>query len=83
MWTHIEGLIACPENISLSVPGKKKKKEQKLCKPVSLPPKNQISQPCCFQHVTSIDHDDRLRYFSMKEFIPFVRRPLPATPEEL
>ncbi|XP_023024619.2 uncharacterized protein [Leptinotarsa decemlineata] len=73
MWTHIERLVACPENISLSTPGKKKKKEKKPPKPAPLPPKSHISQPCCFQHITSVDRQDTGRYFSLKELLP---RPL-------
>jgi len=85
MWIEIEKLVACPENISLSVPGKKKRKEKKHPKPAPLPPKTHISQPCCFQHVTSVDQDDRSRYYSLKEFVPvtaFTRRNLSSTPEE-
>lgn len=71
MWAHVEGLVACPENISLSAPGKKKKKkEKKVPKPLPLPPKSHISQPCCFQHVTKVDRDDRSRYMSLKELVP-------------
>lgn len=71
MWNHIEQLVSCPENIQLSMPGKKKKKkEKKAIKPAPLPPKNHISQPCCFQHVTSVEHDDHNRFYSLKEFVP-------------
>lgn len=85
MWLEIEKLVACPENISLSVPGKKKRKEKKQFKPVPLPPKSHISQPCCFQHVTSVDQEDRARYYSLKEYVPvtaFTRKYLSSTPEE-
>ncbi|KAF5292493.1 hypothetical protein FQR65_LT01637 [Abscondita terminalis] len=84
MWTEIEKLVACPENISLSIPGKKKKKEKKVSKPVQLPSKSHISQPCCFQHVTSVDQDDRSRYYSLKEFVPisaFTGMDLSSMPE--
>ncbi|KAJ8945827.1 hypothetical protein NQ318_008711 [Aromia moschata] len=71
MWTHIERLVSCPENISLSTPGKKKKKkEKKQPKPAPLPPKSHISQPCCFQHITSVDRDDSSRFYSLKELLP-------------
>lgn len=71
MWTHVERLVACPENIQLSVPGKKKKrKEKKPPKPAPLPPKSHISQPCCFQHITSVEQDDRSRFYSLQEFVP-------------
>lgn len=73
MWTHIERLISDPENISLSAPGKKKKKkEKKPSKPAPLPPKSHISQPCCFQHVTTVARDDRSRYASLKQLVPKV-----------
>lgn len=72
MWLHVEQLVACPENISLSTPGKKKKKKEKKkqIKPAPLPPKSHISQPCCFQHITSVDREDTCRYFSFKELLP-------------
>ncbi|XP_018336706.1 uncharacterized protein LOC108745126 [Agrilus planipennis] len=84
MWTHIERLVACPENISLSVPGKKKKKKEKKPKPLPLPPKNQISMPCCFLQLTHVDHDDRSRFYSLREFVPvtastrYKKAPLPT-----
>lgn len=85
MWTHIERLVASPENISLSIPGKKKKKEKKPPKPAPLPPKSHISQPCCFQHVTSVDLEDRTRYLSLQKFVPgdVAVRILPTMPEEI
>nr|AEE61905.1 unknown [Dendroctonus ponderosae] len=70
MWNHIEKLVACPENISLSTPGKKKRKEKKEKKPLPLPSKSHISQPCCFQHITSVDKEDTERYYSLKELLP-------------
>lgn len=69
LWQHIECLVACPENISLSVPGKKKKKKPTQKKFV-LPAKSNISQPCQFQHVTSVDLADRSRYFSLQTLVP-------------
>ncbi|CAG9820279.1 unnamed protein product [Phaedon cochleariae] len=74
MWEHIERLVACPENISLSTPGKKKKKKAKKApKPPPLPPKSHISQPCCFQHITSVDRGDTDRFYSLKELLPHAR----------
>ncbi|KAG8034140.1 hypothetical protein G9C98_001224 [Cotesia typhae] len=70
LWQHIERLISCPENISLSVPGKKKKKKQPPQKKFVLPTKNNISQPCQFQHITSVDATDRSRYFSLQTLVP-------------
>ncbi|XP_036329284.1 uncharacterized protein LOC118741421 [Rhagoletis pomonella] len=69
---HIEKLVSNPENIALSLPGKKKQK-QKRVKPAPLPPKSQISQPCQFQHVTSVTKDDTDRYYSMQAFAPSVK----------
>ncbi|XP_043580989.1 uncharacterized protein LOC122567008 isoform X1 [Bombus pyrosoma] len=68
LWQHIERLVSCPENISLSIPGKKKKKPAQ--KKVVLPAKSNISQPCQFQHVTSVDAADRSRYFSLQTMVP-------------
>lgn len=84
MWLHIERLVACPENISLSVPGKKKKKEKKPPKPAPLPPKSHISQPCCFQHVTAVEIEDRPRFKSLQKYISQdALRILPSMPEEI
>lgn len=70
LWQHIEQLVACPENISLSVPGKKKKKKSPPPKKFVLPAKSNISQPCQFQHITSVDVADRSRYFSLQTLVP-------------
>ncbi|XP_071454540.1 uncharacterized protein MESR3 [Hetaerina americana] len=78
---HIESLTAKPENISLSVPGggwgssngssgARRRKLLQRNKRVELPPKSQISQPCCFQHVSSVDAADRNRYFSLQALVP-------------
>lgn len=68
IWTAIERLISDPENISLSVPGRKRK-QQKRPKPAPLPQKSQISQPCQFSHVTSVTTNDTHRYFSLQAFV--------------
>lgn len=71
LWLHIERLISCPENISLSVPGKNKKKNKKPVQKKFIPPaKSNISQPCQFQHVTSVDVTDKSRYFSLQTLVP-------------
>ncbi|XP_075225588.1 misexpression suppressor of ras 3 [Lycorma delicatula] len=69
MWQHIERLTACPENINLSLPGSRNKKQKK---PVyqPLPEKSHISQPCFFQHITNVDLNDRTRYFSLQTLLP-------------
>ncbi|XP_046664396.1 uncharacterized protein LOC124357045 isoform X2 [Homalodisca vitripennis] len=69
MWQHIDRLTADPENISLSVPKKNKKpKKKQAVQP--LPQKSHISQPCCFQHITSVEPGDRTRYFSLQTLLP-------------
>ncbi|XP_021937882.1 uncharacterized protein LOC110838706 isoform X2 [Zootermopsis nevadensis] len=70
MWGHVERLTARPENISLSVPGRRGKKPRRTPKPQPLPAKSHISQPCCFQHVTSVDVADRMRYLSLRVLVP-------------
>ncbi|XP_055590203.1 uncharacterized protein LOC129742336 isoform X2 [Uranotaenia lowii] len=82
MWVRVEELISNPENIALSAPGRKRKSKKKKStkqKPLVLPPKSQISQPCQFHHVTSVTADDTERYFSLQAFVaPPVKRPIPA-----
>lgn len=68
IWLAIERLISNPENISLSVPGRKRK-PTKRPKPAPLPQKSQISQPCQFSHVTSVTTNDQHRYFSLQAFV--------------
>ncbi|XP_058057710.1 uncharacterized protein LOC131208824 isoform X3 [Anopheles bellator] len=68
MWVRVEELTSNPENIALSAPGRKRK-TQKRAKPIVLPPKSQISQPCQFNHVTSVTTNDTPRYFSLQAFV--------------
>lgn len=68
MWVRVEELISNPENIALSAPGRKRK-TKKSTKPIILPPKSQISQPCQFHHVTSVTANDTPRYFSLQAFV--------------
>ncbi|XP_052865456.1 uncharacterized protein LOC128271838 isoform X2 [Anopheles cruzii] len=68
MWVRVEELTSNPENIALSAPGRKRK-TQKRAKPIVLPPKSQISQPCQFNHVTSVTTSDTPRYFSLQAFV--------------
>jgi hypothetical protein len=69
MWLSVERLISNPENIALSVSGRKKRKTPKRPKPAALPPKSQISHPCQFNHVTSVTSEDRPRFFSLQAFV--------------
>ncbi|KAI8125602.1 hypothetical protein FF38_14370 [Lucilia cuprina] len=73
LWQHMERLVSDPENIALSIPGRKKQK-QKRTKPAPLPPKAQISHPCQFHHVTSVTKDDTERYYSMQAFAAMSQR---------
>lgn len=45
---------------------------------VVLPRKSDISQPCCFQHVTNVEASDRTKYFSLQAFLPNSTQP-PST----
>ncbi|XP_058981570.1 uncharacterized protein LOC105262100 isoform X5 [Musca domestica] len=69
LWLHMERLISDPENIALSMPGRKKPKQKRI-KHAPLPPKAQISHPCQFHHVTSVTKEDTDRYYSMQAFAP-------------
>ncbi|KAF2357735.1 WH1/EVH1 domain [Trinorchestia longiramus] len=64
---QLESLTSNPENISLNAPGKKKKPKNKE-KPLKYKPprKNDISKPCNFHHVTSVDPEDRCRLYTLQ-----------------
>ena len=68
--SHIGRLISCPENINLSI-SKGKGKQQKPSRPPpkALPAKSHISQPCCFQHITSVGATDKHRYVSLQKLL--------------
>lgn len=68
---EIEQLTSDPLNISLSVPKQKKKKLKSIKKKekVKQPRKCDISQPCCFEHVTSVALDDKKKLFSMATLV--------------
>ncbi|CAO1359137.1 unnamed protein product [Diamesa hyperborea] len=68
IWQCVEKLISNPENIALSSPGRKKRSKKKS-KPMILPPKSQISNPCQFLHVTKVTAYDTPRYFSLQAFV--------------
>ncbi|XP_076069142.1 uncharacterized protein LOC143041191 [Oratosquilla oratoria] len=69
-YSHLERLISDPSNIALSGPGKKKRFKDKLPK-YKAPRKSDISLPCNFQHVTSVDACDKGRLFSLQIFSKF------------
>lgn len=66
-WQNVERLTSNPENIALSVPGRKRKTKPTKIKP--LPPKSQISLPCQFSHVTNVSAEDTARYHSLQVFM--------------
>lgn len=68
---RIEVLTSDPSNISLSGPSSKHRKQpKKTLQRVKLPKKADISQPCCFQHVTRVDLGDKANYFSLSTLTP-------------
>ncbi|KAF4520607.1 hypothetical protein B566_EDAN006018 [Ephemera danica] len=81
---EVESLTSRPENISLSAP---KSARNTLAKPTPvkrLPPKSQISQPCCFQHVGSVSAADHGRYFSLQTLVPSLApKPSPTSSQNL
>ena len=82
LFQHIEALCSDPANIRLSAPktsrtssflrrllgGGTTKKSPKI---VIVPPprKSDISQPCFFQHVTSVESSDRIKFFSLQALV--------------
>ncbi|KAK3859723.1 hypothetical protein Pcinc_018178 [Petrolisthes cinctipes] len=66
--SHIERLTSDPSNISLSGPSKKKNKVKEKIPKYKAPKKTDISTPCNFQHVTSVDACDKGRFFSLQAF---------------
>lgn len=83
LWSHIDRLTSDPENIRLSGPGARTKhgRKQKHRPPPArrLPDKANISQPCCFQHVTNVEVSDRSRYLSLQNLVPAVHQPQALT----
>lgn len=71
LWQSIERLMNNPENIALSIPGRKKRiiKKSRSSKPLALPPKSQISHPCQFLHVTKVTAYDTPRFYSLQAFV--------------
>lgn len=70
--SQVEQLTADPLNICLSVPKHKKNKIPKALKKKEKqkqPRKCDISQPCCFEHVTSVALDDKKKLFSMATLV--------------
>ena len=65
----VEDFTSVPANISLSGPRMKNKKCPKK-KPEKYKPPNKkdISQPCCFQHVTRVEPNDTSHLFTLQHF---------------
>lgn len=66
--SQLETLTSDPENISLSAPGKKKIKSKDKPPKYKAPRKTNISLPCNFHHVTTVDPADRSRLYSMQVY---------------
>ena len=64
----LEKLISDPANICLSGPGKKKEKNKEKSPKYKAPRKTDISNPCNFNHVTTVDPTDKSRFFSLQLF---------------
>ena len=65
---QLETLCSDPENIALSGPAHKKRRKKKVERYVR-PRKEDISQPCCFQHVTSVGVGDRERLYTLQSLV--------------
>ncbi|XP_037086475.1 uncharacterized protein LOC119107190 [Pollicipes pollicipes] len=65
---QLETLCADPANISLSGPAQKKRRKKKVERYVR-PRKEDISQPCCFQHVTSVGASDMDRFYTLQSLV--------------
>lgn len=70
MLDKVELLTSDPANISLSGPSSKlhKKNKKKKVERTKMPKKADISQPCCFQHVTSVDMGDKSHLYSLSTY---------------
>ena len=78
---YIETLTSDPANVRLSAPKTSRatnflrffssnKNNNNNNKTQPLPRKSDISQPCFFQHVTSVDSKDRGKLFSLQTLLP-------------
>ncbi|UYV77203.1 hypothetical protein LAZ67_15000114 [Cordylochernes scorpioides] len=65
---EVSRLTSDPLNISLSGPKSSKKKKKSATK-VKLPSKKDIGSPCCFQHVTSVELEDKDKIFSLATLV--------------
>ncbi|XP_076332369.1 uncharacterized protein LOC143237232 [Tachypleus tridentatus] len=66
---QVELLTSDPLNISLSIPKVKGKCTKKKPEKVKLPKKCDISLPCCFEHVTSIDIGDKEQFYTLASLV--------------
>ncbi|XP_013794566.1 uncharacterized protein LOC106478560 [Limulus polyphemus] len=67
---EIDRLTSDPLNISLSVPKKMGKTRKTKPTKVKLPKKCDISQPCCFQHVTTVGMQDQEHFYTLATLVP-------------
>ncbi|XP_013784075.1 uncharacterized protein LOC106468208 [Limulus polyphemus] len=66
---EIDRLTSDPLNISLSIPKMTSKTRKKKPVKVRLPKKCDISQPCCFQHVTAVDMQDKEQFYTLSTLV--------------
>ncbi|XP_013794698.1 uncharacterized protein LOC106478683 [Limulus polyphemus] len=66
---QVDLLTSDPLNISLSVPKAKGKNAKKKLEKIKLPQKCDISLPCCFEHVTSIDIRDKEQFYTLANLV--------------
>ncbi|XP_076311068.1 uncharacterized protein LOC143225479 [Tachypleus tridentatus] len=67
---EIDHLTSDPLNISLSIPKRMGKTRKKKPTKVKLPKKCDISQPCCFQHVTTVGLQDQKHFYTLSTLVP-------------
>ncbi|XP_076340325.1 uncharacterized protein LOC143240939 [Tachypleus tridentatus] len=66
---QVDLLTSDPLNISLSVPKAKGKNSRRKLEKIKLPQKCDISLPCCFEHVTSIDIRDKEQFYTLTNLV--------------
>jgi len=68
---EVETFTSVPANISLSGPRSKKRNSvKKKVEKYKAPNKSDISQPCCFQHVTRVEPNDQSHLYTLQNFSP-------------
>jgi hypothetical protein len=63
--SSLQNVMSDPSDELFNMSKKKKKKEKKQKQKYKAPKKTDISQPCCFMHVTKLERSDRENYGSL------------------